>query len=290
MKLILLLFSSFLFGEIDQIHFAFSNDPIDVVIPCTPKDTNTLEPCIQGIKENGKNIRRIIVLSKEKMTDSAEWFDENLYPFSMEAVAHEIFQGNEGAANQFLSHPKTRIGWIFQQILKLYAPFVIPDISPNVLVLDSDVVFLNSTEFMTKEGEPYFAYGDEYFSAYFDHAKKLIPGHKKVYPDKSGIVHHMLLQRPILEDMFQIISQAHKTEPWKAICRCINHEELFQSCMSEYEIYFNFALLRTPQARLRELKWTNIHTLQYCRAYKLQRYNYVACHTWLREIYGRRPF
>lgn len=294
MKHWILLICTALFGEIEQTRFHFLTEPIDVVIPCTPKDSSTLEKCIEGIKENGQKVRRIIVVSKEKMTDAAEWFDEGLYPFSIQEVASEIFYKDQAAAEQFIAHPKTRIGWIFQQLLKFYAPFVIPEISSNVLVLDADVVFLNPTEFMSKEGEPYFAYGDEYFHPYFEHAEKLIPGLRRVDREKSGIVHHMLLQRPLLEDLLHTISQTHQIQnwidAWRAICRCINHEELFKSCMSEYEIYFNYALLKTPQAHLRQLKWTNIHTLQFCKAYKLQKYNFIACHTWLKELYGRRPF
>ena len=33
------------------------------------------------------------------------------------------------------------MGWIYQQFLKLFAPLYIPDISSNVLMVDSDVVF-----------------------------------------------------------------------------------------------------------------------------------------------------
>jgi len=60
---------------------------IDAVIPAHPKDLETLEYCIKGIKKNVKNIRRIIVVSKSKLTDNAEWFDEALYPFSYPEVA-----------------------------------------------------------------------------------------------------------------------------------------------------------------------------------------------------------
>ena len=56
--------------------FAFSEDPIDVIIPCTDKDLETLDLCIQGIRKNGPNIRRVIIISDQKLTEKAEWFDE----------------------------------------------------------------------------------------------------------------------------------------------------------------------------------------------------------------------
>ena len=54
---------------------------IDVVIPAHKKDLATLEYAIDGIRKNIADVRRIIVVSKEKYTDKAEWFDEALYPF-----------------------------------------------------------------------------------------------------------------------------------------------------------------------------------------------------------------
>ena len=38
---------------------------IDVVIPCHPKDFSILPLCVRGIRENGKDIRRIIVVTKD---------------------------------------------------------------------------------------------------------------------------------------------------------------------------------------------------------------------------------
>ena len=42
---------------------------IDVVIPAHKKDIDTLDLCIDGIRKNVKDVRRIIVVSKEKLTD-----------------------------------------------------------------------------------------------------------------------------------------------------------------------------------------------------------------------------
>src|SRR5690349_12611233 len=71
-----------------KIHaFSFSNSPIDVVIPCVEEDLLSLDLCINGIRENGKNVRRIIVVSRIPLTDKAEWFNESNYPFSIGDVA-----------------------------------------------------------------------------------------------------------------------------------------------------------------------------------------------------------
>ena len=265
-------------AQFEKINYKFSAEPIDVVIPCAPKDKKTLSLCIQGIKQYGNNIRRIIVVSKEKITDEAEWYSEDAYPFTKEDIAREIFHGDKKAYKKFLLRKRSRIGWIYQQFLKLYAPFVIPEISSNVLVLDSDVIFLNPTNFMTETGEPIFHPAPEYHAPYFDHMKKLLPDLKKVYEEHSGVSHHMLFQRPILEDLFNLISQQHKVDAWKAIARCINPKIENLISLSEYEIYFNFALLRSSQVHIETIKWLNVSPLKKLEKYKNLGFSFLACH------------
>lgn len=283
MRWLIVLLAIHLGADISQVTFVLAPDPIDVVIPCAPKDAEVLERCINGIRKYGQNIRRIIIISQTPLISSAEWFDESKFPFSKKDIALEMFRGDELEALNFLAAPKSRIGWIYQQFLKLYAPFVIPNISSNVLILDADVIFLNPISFMTDTGEPLFATGKEYWKPYFDLAERLLPGLHRVHENSSGIVHHMLFQKPILEDLFQLISMEHGTEPWKAICHCIDLKEIHFAALSEYEIYFNFSLLRTPQAHIRPLKWTNISHLHDRKKHQKKGYAYVAYHDWRRK-------
>ena len=268
-----------------KVNYSLSPEPIDVVIPYHPKDFETIDMCIEGIRENGKNVRRIIVVSKETYSHKeAEWFDESLYPFKKEDLALQIFHGDSEKAKAFLDSPKSRIGWIFQQFLKLYAPFAIPGISPNVLILDSDVIFLKPTDFMNGSGIPYFTIGTNYTVEYFEHAAKLLEGLHRVRRDESGIVHHMLFQRPVLEDFFQLITKQHRCEPWQAICRAVDEGEVYKSCLSEYEIYYNFVALRTDQRIGRRLNWTEvIPTVPDPKYYKRFGYAFIASQEWYRR-------
>lgn len=258
--------------------YEFSTESIDVVIPCTNKDKRTLSLCINGIRKYGENINRIIVVSAEKLTEDAEWFDEKNYPFSKKDIALQIFK-DEKRAETYLHTPKNRIGWIYQQLLKLYASFLIPGLSSNVLILDSDTVFLNSVNFYNKKTRGgYFNPGTENHGPYFTHARKLIPGFKKIYKNHSGISHHMLFQRPVLEDLFQVVEKTHNREFWKAFCDFINLSN--PSPASEYEIYFNFTLARTNQCKIRRLKWANVR-FQNLQRFRKQGYHYVSCHAYL---------
>lgn len=256
--------------------YPLSHDPIDVIIPCCVKDKPLLSDCIKGIRKNGANIRRIIVVSSEPLTDDAEWFNEKKYPFTKQDLLLEIFHANPENAPASSS----RAGWIYQQFLKLYAFSVIPGLSSNILILDADTVFLKPIAFHDSQGNPFFNYGKEHHQPYFDHAKRLLPQFQKVFPKYSGICHHMLFQKPILQDLFETIIKIHSIEPWKAIARCILPSELEGSSFSEYEIYFNFAFIRTNQAKLRKLKWKNVYSAADLKEFKNKKYDYISCHSY----------
>ena len=262
--------------------FTFSNDPIDVVIPCTEKDKDTLDSCIEGIKKNGANIRRIIVLSKTLITDKAEWYPESSFPITKDMILAELFS-NQELAQAYKKDPKNRLGWIYQQILKLYAPLVIPNISSNVLALDSDTVFLNPVSFIETNGAACFNPGSERHEPYFYHMKRLLPDLHRVFPPYSGISHHMLFQRCVLEDLQSAIEAFHHEPMWKALIHCIDSNYLFNSCLSEYEIYFNYVFLRSKQFTIRKLLWTNISSIGNFEEYKMKKYHYVSAHAYLRR-------
>lgn len=257
------------------------NQYIDVVIACHEKDMDTLELSIAGIKNNVRNVRRIIVVSAKRLTNNVEWFDEALYPFSKRDIMLEIFQ-DTAQAESYMEMKNNRVGWIFQQFLKLYALFVIPDISDNVLIVDSDTIFLKPLECISAEGDALFAVGTEYHKPYFEHGKRLIPGFKRVFLQHSGIVHHNFFQRHIMQDMFAVIEQAHGVEAWKAIARCIDKNDLklgaISSCMSEYELYFNFVFSGFYKAKLRPLKWKDIRRLSAIEKARKKGFDYVSCH------------
>lgn len=260
----------------DKVHYELSPVPIDVIIPCALKDRETLELCIQTTRQYVQSVRRIIVISKTRLSYDAEWVDEQLYPFSKREIALELFHQDPTQADLFLHHPQSRAGWIYQQCLKLYAPFVIPNLSDNILVVDADVIWFQPVQVMTISGEPIFTLAFEYNPPYFAHMARVLPGLHRVYPSYSGIAHHMLFQKPILEDLFEHIRKQHHAEPWQALCRCIDPQQIFWSSFSEYEIYFNFTLLRTDQAHLKFRKWADCFTKSEIKKYRESGYSYVS--------------
>jgi len=262
-----------------------SYEPIDVVIPAVEKDSETLNLCIDGIRKNCSQIRRIIVISKEPLTKRAEWFSEANYPFDKQSVALELFRGNRVAAATYMNTNAQKLGWYYQQLLKFYAPFVIPNISSNVLVLDADTIFLNKIEFLSPTQAGLYNVGAEYHRPYFQHAARLVPGLKRVYAEYSGICHHMLLQKSALQDLFQVVETAHKSSFWKAFCNRVQRKDLYKWGASEYEIYFNFIFSRPASVQIRKLKWRNHAYLDLDELQKFRKkgYHYLSCHSHLRK-------
>lgn len=264
---------------LEKVHYRLEMDPIDVVIFCIEKDLPTLDLCIEGIRKNGKDVRRIIVVSPRQLTNKAEWFSEKNYPFQLFDIAMEFFGGNENKAKKFLSG-HSRSGWIYQQLLKLYSAFVIPDISSNVLVLDADTIFLNPVSFRTSSGEGLYNPGFQSHHPYFEHMQRLIPGLKRISSKYSGIANYMLFQRAVLQDLLSTIESIHHIEAWKAFCRCIDHQHLNFSSMSEYEIYFNFVFSRTNQMKIEPLLWEDRARITDLGLLQSKGYSYATCHSW----------
>lgn len=267
--------------HINKISYVLGHDPIDIVIACHKKDKRTLEYCIEGILENCIKARRVILISSEPLTDKAEWFDENFFPFSKKEIALVIVKGNKKEASRFFRQKDRGPGWYFQQLLKLYAPFVIPNISSNVLVIDADTIFMNPTQFLNESGGGLFCVSQEQpQERYLKHAKRLVPNYKRIYSEYYSVCHHMLFQKPILQDLFHTVEQYHKVLFWKAFCLCVDYKG--DKGASEYEIYYNYALRHTEQVQIRGLKWANSAHLDEKNLFKKAGYHFVAFHTYMR--------
>ena len=255
---------------------------IDVVIPACAKDAATLNSAINGIRKNGIGVRRIIVVSDRKYTDQAEWFDEKKYPFTKSDIKKLL--------NKYVikgkKYEQAPLGWLYQQLLKLYALYVIPDIADNVLVLDADTIFLNPVSFIDEEGYALYNVGIEFHPPYFTHAKKLILKNpiKKIFSHYSGICNHMLFQRKHMTSLFDEIQGSCGVPLWQAMLLNIDPHD-FKSCMSEYEIYFNYIFGRHYPAKIRLLSWDNLpYSSQISAQSEKKGLDYISCHSYLSQV------
>lgn len=216
---------------------------IDVVIPTCLKDLDTLEIVIAHAKRFVKDIGNIYVISDKEYTKNAIHIPESLFPFNKEDVYKYI--------------PNFRCSWYYQQLLKLYAHVVITQLSDSFLILDSETIFYKPVNFVDDEGRGLYCVSDEKSPAYYAHMRRFVPELKSyvngVHPQYSGIVHHMLFQRCILDDLFIRTEKTHNTCFWKAFLNVV--EDLIGGA-SEYEIYFCFAFAMHPdKVAIRHLNW-----------------------------------
>jgi hypothetical protein len=239
---------------------------LDIVIPFHPKDTPSVLKCIRSCKQHVEGCRNIYLISKDDPhVDGAKWVPEESFPFKFDDIK-AMLEGGRG----------DRYGWYLQQLLKLYADTVIDGLSEHYLVVDSDVVFKNRVQFITADGTPCYAYGREYYAPYFAHIARILPDVHKVFPDRSGICHHMIFTRRILEEIRGRLGGADAA--WKTIIGAIDKNEL--SGFSEYELYFNYMLIyHSSQMQIRPLSWTDARY----ESDNDNRYHYVAYHSWMRS-------
>lgn len=241
----------------------------DIVIPVGPRDMKIIDKQIEYTKKNVVGYRNIYLITRNETLKINGCFTipESIFPFSLKMIAN-------------YRNIINRNGWYLQQLLKLYAGFVIPDILDKYLVIDCDTFFLKPVTFY-ENGKALYNYGTEYHNPYFIHMEKLHPELKKIDNSKSGICHHMFFETKYIKELFKMIESNHNNEPFYDIFLKSVHNKSGPNA-SEYEIYFNYMLLKHPnQITIRKLIWKNASDLNNLEQSNL---HYVSCHWHSRSI------
>ncbi|HRI66402.1 MAG TPA: DUF6492 family protein [Polyangium sp.] len=243
---------------------------IDVVIPVAPKDYPKLERSVLGILENSRTpIREVFLIAAD---DSALNYlnahvslkmsvvKEREMPFTKADIAALLEE--QGATAKHAS-------WYYQQLLKFYAFQVIHGLGDDVLILDSDFVFAKPLPFLTDDGRAILSRGYPFKwllntrdyptrveHIHADFARRLVAGWEPMDPF-SGMHHHMVLQRDILADLFDVVEREHQQPFWRAFVGKLRLEKW--NAASEYVIYYHFARARYPaRIVLRDLETCDI--------------------------------
>ena len=236
----------------------------DIVIPVGPNDISVIGEQIKYTKKNIIGYRNIYLICYDPsiIIDGCITINEHMFPFSMETV--EKYHGK-----------LRRNGWYLQQLLKLYAGKIIPDILDKYLVIDSDTFFLKPTTFV-ENNKCLYSYGTEYHIPYFHHMKKLDKCLIKIDRKKSGICHHMIFETRYIDEVISKIEKNHKDLFYNVFLKMVIDRN--RSGASEYEIYFNYMLKYNPtKIKIRKLNWKNVDSLQ-----TNNNYDYISYH-WYRR-------
>ena len=248
------------------------NSPLfDIVIPIGANDLDIIYNQIKYTKQNIIGYRNIYLISAYTLKiEGCTIISEKDFPFVLNDVAK--YHGKS-----------SRNGWYLQQLLKLYAGSVIPNILNKYLVIDADTFFVKPTAFYDND-TPLYNYGTEYHIPYFIHMSKLHPNLQKIDMDKSGICHHMMFEQKYIIELFKMVEDYHNNEELFYEIFLKNVTDYEHSGASEYEIYFNYMQYKNPtQIKLRPLIWENSIDL----TNKLTN-DYISCH-WHLQTKNNKP-
>ena len=253
----------------------------DIVIPVGPNDINFINKTLELNKINIINYRNIYIITNLLLIKDKSIFndciliDENIFPFNSNTI--KIYLGD---------NDKNKNNWYLQQLIKLYASFVIPNMLDNYLVVDSDTVFLKPTTFFEKN-IPLYNFGTEYHIQYFNHMRNLHPLFSKVN-NMSGICHHIIFQKYVLIHLFKIVENFHNNNKqfhnnkqfYQIFLESVEKNDILHSGASEYEIYFNFIQTYYPNKyKIRKLKYKDVSNIILNKDE-----DYVSCHWYMRNI------
>lgn len=224
----------------------------DILIPIGPNDmTQLVDKMIEHTKKNVIGYRNIYIVAYDPNInyEGCITINENIFPFNKETVSD-------------ITGPTKRLGWYLQQLIKLYAGFIIPDILNTYLVIDVDTIFLKPTQFFNSDGKPLYNIGIEYHPAYFNHMYYMLPSLTKV-TQPSGICHHMIFQKHIIKEMFEKIETYNNGEPfYHVFLKVLEPYHYTGAGASEYETYFSYLhIYHSDEFVIRPLKWKNSNVL-----------------------------
>jgi hypothetical protein len=248
---------------------------IDFVIPCHPKDFQSLRLCINGLK-NITCVNRVFVISKDDpLIEGVCHISESLYD---EYVTKEKINNIWLEKNPILSY---RTKWIYQQFLKLLSVKIIKDLTHSFVVVDSDTIFLRDVQFNSKLF--YYCRAEEYHKPYLEPIKKLFSIENTI--GFSAICHHMIFNKEKLTTMIEDIENRFVGEFASIVLGILDYRE--GSCFSEWDTYANYMILNFPEmCQQRQLKWHDISFVpdESHLEYFKEHFDFVSCHAYKRGI------
>ena len=227
--------------------------PFDIVTPFHEKDAPVFwNYTIPHLQKNAVGLKKIYIVCSENcmrsdLSENIIFINENKYPFTKE----EIFS--------YTGRP--RLGWYYQQLLKLYAHQVIRDLSEYYVIWDSDTILLKPTPFFHDDyGEvrALFAISPEYNPPYMEHMHRLLPSLHRYTNEWGGVTHHQPWMVHILKELFRMVESRHGCMFWKAYLRCVEQKHFNGSGCADYEIVLAYAMTYFGgEVIIRPLRWAN---------------------------------
>jgi hypothetical protein len=222
---------------------------IQGVILTTGKDTRAFEKSIVSALKYLIDVDKYYIITPsakdldtrlgKELGPRVVFVDESVFPFNWQNISEVMIETVRQRGvypltgkSQFEGTVYGRTGWFLQQLLKFYAGRVL-NIGDYVL-LDSDIIWfrnvslVNETKTITeadgvvkKVTKFNYATSSQYHAPYMASLKRISGMEIYEAPDKihrSGIVHHMVIAKPVLEDLFESSEKRYGGLPfWKVL-------------------------------------------------------------------------
>ncbi len=216
---------------------------IQGVILTTSKDTRAFEKSIVSSLKHLVDVDTFYIVTpsatqlQEKVGKDlgprVKFIDESIFPFDWRNISGVMIDTvrEKGVypltgKSQFEGTVWGRVGWFLQQLLKFYAGKVL-NIGDYVL-LDSDIVWFKDTKFINdtivhngvNTTRYYYASSSQYHAPYMATLKRIsgIDLYKSPDTHRSGIAHHMVLSKHVLDDLMLTSEERYGGLPfWKIL-------------------------------------------------------------------------
>lgn len=168
---------------------------IEVVIPLHPKDMDTLDLVLEGIRVGIRNpIRAISLVSPGKnVRELRARYPECETLHERDIIESELWDAVSDRV------PAWRRGWVVQQVIKFRYSMLCNEM--GCLVMDADTVLLKPRTWINSESRQLLCLADEYHLPYILHAQRVWTGLSEFIPF-TYVTHHQLMQPTVVREMF----------------------------------------------------------------------------------------
>ena len=199
-----------------------------------------------------KKYKKYIKYNKKYLVDSGNYYYISQENYNINDISYHIsedkFEFSKYKVREYLKGyiPDDRVGWYYQQLLKLYVFKVHNFNTDYILILDSDILLIKYLNFF-KENIPILykrlTGTRKIHKPYYYSIKYIID--LDINEEDSGICHMMFFNKNIINNMFIDIEKKHKKKLWVVILDCVifyvKNYGYNNSIFSEYELYYNYS-------------------------------------------------
>jgi hypothetical protein len=222
----------------------------NVISVCTIKDIRTWASAVNYITTFIKSKKYHLIVPERYLNEFRYVTPDQVLIHSEDSLAKEFSFESLESIIPISNH--WRVGWYYQQLLKIQALLVFgKDLEENNLLWDADTIPLQKLEFISEEKLIYYT-GNEYHEPYFETINRLLALEKKT--DFSFIAQCFPVKHKWLLKFKDEIENRNKKKWFDAILNCSNLDH--PTSFSEYETLGTyFASHYGPQMLVNKTYW-----------------------------------